>query len=153
MNKSVMPLIILILLASSLMAVKPASSLKDRAEKLVENTWTEKAPMHQARADLGVAVVNGKIYAIGGRIQTYQDQYRTESKEVSTNEEYNPATNMWIEKAPMPTPSSGFATAAYQNKIYCIGGGITDVYNVSKGSWDVKVRVGFNVVYGPASNT
>jgi N-acetylneuraminic acid mutarotase len=153
MNKIVLPLLILILLVSSLIAVKPASSLKDEPEKIVENTWTEKAPMHQARADLGAAVVNGKIYAVGGRIQTYQDQYRTESNEVSTNEEYDPATNTWTYKAPMPTPSSGFAIAVFQNKIYCIGGGVTQFFNASKASWDVKLEVGFNLVYDPATNT
>ena len=33
-----------------------------------EGSWTIKTPMQQARGRLGVAVVNGKIYAIGGAL-------------------------------------------------------------------------------------
>jgi hypothetical protein len=36
------------------------------ASSLVENSWTPKAPMQQARNSLGVIAVDGKIYAIGG---------------------------------------------------------------------------------------
>jgi hypothetical protein len=84
-------------------------------------SWTQKAPMNQARSHLGVAAVDGKIYAIGG-------------DEMGTNEEYDPTTNTWTYKAKMPTPREDFATAVYQNKVYCIGGktsgSITDVNEV-----------------------
>jgi hypothetical protein len=78
----------------------------------VENTWVEKAPMPTARSGLGVATVNGNIYAIGGSNSGY----------VATNEEYNVTTNTWKTKANMPTSRGYFAIASYQNKIYCIGG-------------------------------
>ena len=63
-----------------------------------ENSWEPKASMHEARYNLGVAVVNGKIYAIGGDAGSGTgDQggfhffgYRNFS---AINEEYNPATN------------------------------------------------------------
>jgi hypothetical protein len=141
-------LLILILAVSCLITVKPAFSFTSAAE----NTWTGKAPMPTARDDLGVAVVNGKIYAIGGTVLVYQDAVHTESKDVGVNEVYDPATNTWTTKKPMPIPSSGFATAVYQDKIYCIGGGVTDFYNASKGNWDIKLGVGFNQVYDPATD-
>jgi hypothetical protein len=140
-------LALIILSAAFVYAPKPVLGIATK-----ENTWVEKAPMPTARSDLGVAVVNGKIYAIGGTVLVYQDAVRTESKDVGVNEEYDPATNTWTTKKPMPIPSSGFATAVYQNKIFCIGGGVTDFYNVTKGNWDIKLGAGFNQVYDPATD-
>ncbi len=123
------------------------------ADPNVPNSWIEKTSMNQARSGLSTAVVNEKIYAIGGQVLVYQDSSRTESKVVGTNEEYDPYSDSWTEKASMPIPSSDFATAVYDNKIYCIGGGVTDVFNSSTGTWDTKITVGFNQVYDPATNT
>ncbi len=82
---------------------------------VLEDSWTTKAPMHQARSGLGVIAVDGKIYAIGGSTSGSLSA-------IGTNEQYNPTTDTWVYKAPMPTPRVYFATAAYQNLIYCIGG-------------------------------
>jgi hypothetical protein len=63
MRKAVALLLALAFLtASCVIMTKPAFSSTDVAD----NTWVTKAPMHKARAGLGVAVVKGKIYAIGG---------------------------------------------------------------------------------------
>ena len=99
--------------------------------------------MPTARFDLRVAVVDGKIYALGG--------YNAEWKALTVNEMYDPATNTWTTKAPMPTLRADFAIAVYENKIYCIGGNIGGaVYNnvVKDGQY---LRV--NEVYDPATNT
>ena len=77
--------------------------------------WASKASMQVARSGLGVAVVNGKIYAIGGADGS-------SAGFSSTNEEYDPTTDTWAFKAPMPTPRSDFGITVYENKIYCIGG-------------------------------
>ena len=102
-----------------------------------ENTWTSLAPMPTARNSLGVAAVNGKIYAIGGLATYINGRWET-----NVNEEFDPTTNKWTPKNPMPTARSGFGIAVYQNKIYCIGGGIDSVYNT-----------GVNEVYDPATDT
>jgi N-acetylneuraminic acid mutarotase len=99
--------------------------------------WETKAPMHEARSGLGVAVVNGKIYAIGGAGATGFS---------STNEEYDPATNTWSLKSPMPTPRSAFGIAVYDNRIYCIGG-YTNYANSS------IVSTAVNEVYDPTTDT
>jgi N-acetylneuraminic acid mutarotase len=112
-----------------------------------ENSWTTKAPMHTARAGVGVATVNGIIYAIGG--QHTQNVSDTEFTTVIINaaEAYDPATDTWTEKTPMPTSRSSFGTAVYQNKIYCIGGsngsdpgliGVNEVYDPSTDMWETK---------------
>jgi N-acetylneuraminic acid mutarotase len=64
---------------------------------------------------------------------------------VGTNEEYDPAIDTWTYKTPMPTPRIVFATAAYQNKIYCIGGKtssgyteVNEVYDPATDIWETK---------------
>jgi N-acetylneuraminic acid mutarotase len=107
-----------------------------------EDLWNAKAPMPTARAGLGLAVVNGKIYAIGGL---------NNNSYLSTNEEYDPVMNKWTTRTPMPTARSGFAIAAYQDKIYVIGGttgestssksgftGVTEVYTPATDTWTTK---------------
>jgi N-acetylneuraminic acid mutarotase len=140
MSRSVALLLILVfLMASCIMVAKPALS----SAGVVENSWASKAPMHQARSGLGVAVVNGKIYAIGGSTQSGGGGTRSgplpiTGGVVGTNEEYDPATDTWAFKASMPTPRAGFAIAVYQNKIYCIGGGVNEVYDPAKDTWETK---------------
>ena len=102
-----------------------------------EDSWTTKEPIPKARTGIGVAVVNGKIYAIGG---ANQEGFS------ATTEEYDPATNTWTFKAPMLTARSAFGIAVYQNKIYCIGGyadgfsatGVNEVYDPATNTWKTK---------------
>jgi len=119
-----------------------------------EDSWTSKTPMHQARSGLGVAAVNGKIYAIGGTNASGFAPSMPGSSvlgnedNVATNEEYDPATNTWTFKTPMPTPRMQFAIAVYQNKIYCIGGytengytGVNEVYDPATDTWETKTSM------------
>ena len=99
--------------------------------RAVEDSWVSKSPMPTARAFFGVAVVDGKIYAIGGS--------------GGVNEAYDPETNTWMTKKPMPNPRTSFAITAYENKIYCIGGyangtgtAINEVYDPRTDTWETK---------------
>jgi N-acetylneuraminic acid mutarotase len=124
MSKGIVLLLVLVFLTASCLTVaKPAFS----SAATTENTWETMAPMPTARSQLGVDVVNGKIYAIGG--------------DYNVNEMYDPETNTWSTKTPMPTPSRNFGIAVYGSKIYCIGGG----------SWDNMLAL--NQVYDTATNT
>jgi hypothetical protein len=127
----VLLLALFFLTASCVMVAKPVSS----SAEIVENSWASKAPMHVARSNLGVAVVNGKIYAIGGLVEN--------GVVTGTNEEYDPATDTWTFRKPMPTARAHFATAVYQNKIYCIGGadGANEVYDPAKDTWENKTAM------------
>jgi N-acetylneuraminic acid mutarotase len=133
LSKSVVMLLVLVfLVASCLVVAKPAFSTADVAE----NTWTPKASLPDGVSIVKAAVVNGKIYAMTG----------------SSNYEYDPTTDNWTAKTPMPTPRSGvsFGIASCQNKIYVIGGenetneyhidylSTNEVYDPSTDSWETK---------------
>jgi len=145
MRKSLALLLAIFLTASCVMAANPAFS----STEVTENTWVTKAPMHQTRGYLGVAAVNGRIYAIGGSTQQGSSPDDLKGGAVGTNEEYSPATNTWTSKAPMLTPRYFFATAVYQNKIYCIGGytsngtatGANEAYDPVTGTWATKASI------------
>ena len=100
---------------------------------IVEDSWTTLESMPTSRSGLGVAVVNGRIYAIGGDGGS------------NVTEEYNPITGTWTVKKPMPTGRSRFGISVYENKIYVIGGATTDgfaaaneVYDPLTDTWETK---------------
>ncbi len=103
-----------------------------------ENIWKKMSPMPTARSGHGLAVVNGKIYVIGGVSYTTS---------LSVNEMYDPATNSWTTMAPIPTARGYFGIAVYQDKIYVIGG------MTGPGQMGAVLVTGANEVYDPATNT
>jgi hypothetical protein len=145
-------LVLLFSIVSSLFVIPSAFS----STQAVEDSWTFKTPMPTARSDFGLAVVNGKIYAIGG----YNGSY------LNVNEMYDPVTDTWTTKTPMPTPRAYFALATYRNKIYAIAGSTgtgsstlaNEVYDTLTDTWEtlsplqsdtsVREHLGANVVNG-----
>ena len=51
------------------------------------DSWRSRAPLKSPRGSVGVAVLNGKIHAIGGR--------GIDRVTVATHEVYDPATDRW----------------------------------------------------------
>ncbi len=106
-----------------------------------ENSWTSKAPMLREVEGLGVAVVQGKIYVIGGNFD-------------NNNEMYDPAADTWASLAPLPTGRWNFGIAVHQNKIYVIGGqNDTNGFNTPNYYYQTAVVTGVNEVYDPVTNT
>jgi len=109
------------------------------------NKWTTKKPMPTARAYLAVAAVSNKIYAIGGitggDLNNITYIYGTE--------EYDPATDTWTEKTPIPISIVPFnyvlgnffmTGAAVNGKIYVAAGSSdedlpTYIYDPSTDTW------------------
>ena len=113
------------------------------------NKWMEKAPIHVARYGLGVAVVDGKIFAIGGSTAQVINSSYASNGITGINEEYDPITNSWTMKSPMPTPRAYLAIGVYEGKIYCMGGisqllpngvlsAVNEVYDPSTDTWETK---------------
>lgn len=81
------------------------------------NTWTTKAPMPTVRSGIGVAVVNGLIYAVGG-------VYSPGSTDgfMDAVQAYDPATNTWTGRAPLPNAGTELAVGVRNNTLYVVGG-------------------------------
>jgi N-acetylneuraminic acid mutarotase len=82
-----------------------------------ENRWTARAPMPTGRVFLDTAVVDGKLYAIGGT--TFGEE---QQPGLAVVEVYDPDTDTWTRKADMPTPRADLTVSAVNGRIYAIGG-------------------------------
>ncbi len=115
------------------------------------DTWTTAASMPTGRQDIGAAVLNGHLYAVGG-----WNPALTASGELAVVEVYDPGTNTWTTKAPMPTARSLFGAAVNGGLFYAIGGvdaddtvlGTVEKYDPATNTWSTgpplpTPRVGF----------
>ncbi|MGC1472267.1 MAG: malectin domain-containing carbohydrate-binding protein [Psychroserpens sp.] len=101
--------------------------------------WQALAPMPEARNHLSAAAVDGLIYAIGG-----QFGHDNGVSDQSFLHVYNPQTNVWTEKANLPSERSHFepGTMVHNDKIIIVGGrrgnfffdDVTE-YNPATNSW------------------
>lgn len=112
-----------------------------------EDSWVNLESMPTERYWLGVAVVYGKIYAIGGC---------SNGGVVGTNEMYDPETGTWTTKEPMPTARAAFGIAVYQNKIHVMGGYVPydfffsqahEVYDPLTDTWETKSGTEFSAFF------
>lgn len=91
------------------------------------DTWKALAPMPTKRGSPVAATVNGKLYVIGGA-STHPGSSEPAvlpnrpHRALATVEEYDPATNTWRARAPMPTARNHAAIGVVDGKIYVIGG-------------------------------
>ena len=97
------------------------------------DSWKALAPMPSKRGAAAAAVVNGKIYVIGGAGVTpgATDTAILPARRhaiLGTVEEYDPKTNSWRARGPLPTPRSHATVQAVNSKIYVIGGRIGSAF-------------------------
>ncbi len=94
--------------------------------------------MPTARFIPGSAVIDGKIYVIGGAPVAFGI--------TAAVEEYDPATDTWTTRADMPTARQGVVAAAVDGIIYAIGGCEVDdrdsptveAYDPATDTWTTK---------------
>uniref|UniRef100_UPI00398E7947 kelch-like protein 18 n=1 Tax=Pristiophorus japonicus TaxID=55135 RepID=UPI00398E7947 len=79
----------------------------------IANRWERCQEMTTSRSRVGVAMVNGLLYAIGG----FDGQSR-----LSTVEVYNPEMDTWTKVASMNSKRSAMGTAVMDGHIYVCGG-------------------------------
>jgi len=80
--------------------------------------WTTKAPMPVGLHHVGIGVTSGRLYVIGG----YKQSGFTVWEPVATVYAYDPATDIWTQRAPMPSPRGALSVTEHQGKLYAIGG-------------------------------
>lgn len=85
------------------------------------DTWSTKSEMPTPRQEPASSVVDGKIYVIGGGESPSNTNYNG-LECYATVEEYDPATDTWTEKSPMPTARWAHSACTVDGRIYVIGG-------------------------------
>src|SRR3569623_3682361 len=95
-------------------------------------------PFVGQRDHMGVAVVNGKIHAIAGRMDSYD--FNT-----GLNAVYDPQSDSWAFRAPLPTPRSGPSCVYIGGKIVVFGGeatgrviGTNEIYDPKTDVWEAS---------------
>ncbi|MCP4709585.1 MAG: hypothetical protein GY869_13240 [Planctomycetes bacterium] len=105
------------------------------------DSWIFKTPIPTPRARLDGAVVNSKLYAIGGT-----NSSRTV---VGIVEEYDPSTDTWATKTPMPTARKNLSCNTVNGKIYAISGrdnsdfilDVVEEYDPETDDWTTKTAM------------
>lgn len=88
-------------------------------------TWTNTTSLPVGMAEIGVAELGGKIYAVGG---TEQEGNAPPDWASTLNMMYDPEQKAWHKQAPLPHPLSHAGVAAMDGKLYAIGGFTTPVH-------------------------
>ena len=100
------------------------------------NTWVQKTPMPTHRVSFGIAVFENKIYVFGGQILVNGHR-----QVITTTEAYDPASDTWATKTPMPHLGEDFAAnVVVGDKIYVIST-YNDVYDPAADSWSTKATI------------
>ena len=80
--------------------------------------------MGTERTNHAVAVVDGKLYAVGG-MTYYNDWDEPYVSTLRSVERYDPAMNVWEEVGPMGTERTDHAVSVVDGKLYAVGGTLT----------------------------
>ena len=109
----------------------------------VTDNWRALAPMPVKRCSAVADEVGGKIYLIGG-LEPMENGLGTRVS--GRNEMYDPATNTWTPRSPMPTTRNHAMSGAVNGKIYVLGG------RLAAGNIPVTTNIDTVEEYDPAAN-
>lgn len=100
-------------------------------------TWQRLAPMPSARQEVAAAVLNGKVYVLGG--------LEGDGPATATVEAYNPNTNTWETVRPLPFANHHNSAAVAAGKLYSFGGFATAtfVYDPANDTWSTVQSMTF----------
>lgn len=113
------------------------TSLRDQSVAGKNAQWATKAPLPESRANLAVAVLDGKIYAVGGE---------RDGAPVAAATVYDPAADRWSALPPLPEGRTDLAAAGADGKLYVLGG------TTVAGTAPKRPGLTTVAVYDPATN-
>jgi len=113
--------------------------------------WTSGNPMPTPRGAFATAVLDGRIHVIGGTVADVNaldhaaHSVSGNDTSVGTQEVYDPTTDTWERRAPMPTPRNHHVAGAVNGRIYVTAGREggtftlteTEVYDPRTDSWSL----------------
>lgn len=115
-------------------AITPAVEVYDPTT----DRWTSKAPLPVGLHHVGSGVAGGRLYIIGG----YSKSGLSVWNPVATVYAYDPATDSWAERAPMPTARGALSVMEHEGMLYAIGGydrksnnAQVEVYDPARNQW------------------
>ncbi len=117
------------------------------------DSWKALAPLPGPRGGAGAAVVNGKIYVVGGAgaVPNVNDpaiRPRQPQRSLATVEEYDPRTDSWRSRAPLPTACNHMGCEAVNGKLYVIGGRLSGAFIIG-----YPGNISLVQVYDPAADS
>jgi N-acetylneuraminic acid mutarotase len=106
------------------------------------DSWKALAPMPTKRGAAAATALNGKLYVIGGATMMPGSNETSihparRHMVVGAVEEYDPASNTWRARSPLPTPRNHHAVAAAGDRIWVIGGRIGAAFITSASNTDI----------------
>ncbi|MBC8876925.1 MAG: protein kinase [Planctomycetes bacterium] len=118
-------------------------TIKVDAYDPASDTWSTAVPMPTPRADAVTAVVNGRLYVIGGC---------DHGNSWTINEAFDPENNSWTPRRSMPTPRQSPVAVVLGERIFVIGGrtpppslrclNVVEVYDTTNDSWEEATPIG-----------
>ncbi|XP_064194468.1 actin-binding protein IPP isoform X2 [Anguilla rostrata] len=97
--------------------------------------WTTVSSLHQARSGLGVAVLEGMIYVVGGE---------KDSMIFDCTERYDPVTKQWAAVASLNFPRCGVGVCPCHGALYALGGWVgseigktMERYDPAENKWEI----------------
>lgn len=112
--------------------------------------WSEGEPMPTPRGALAYAVLDGRIHTVGGTVAEKgtleHEAHNTDSPDASvgTHEVYDPGTDSWERRAPMPTARNHHAAETVGGRLYVTAGRagdnftmtVTEAYDPGTDQWE-----------------
>ncbi|HLW46307.1 MAG TPA: kelch repeat-containing protein [bacterium] len=116
------------------------------------DTWRSRAPMPTARGAAGAALVNGRIYVVGGAgpLPNSRDtaiRPGGPQRSLAVVEEYDPVANRWRTRAPMPVARNHLAVESVGAKLYAVGGRLGGAFIIA-----MPGNVDLTMEYDPAAD-
>jgi len=105
------------------------------------DSWKALAPLPTKRGSPVAIMLGGKIYVIGGASNQGSNApaiFPTgPARSLTVNEAYDPETNKWETRNPMPTPRNHAYAGAVSGKIYVIGGRVAQPFITVASNLDI----------------